>query len=485
MKINHIITEFVTPQATAQDPGLEREKDVDVIFFGRMPQDFTARTAWKALEDVLPREYPAGSERAQNKIAEVSKNNGAVVTTKPLSIAQKLVKEFQARGIKCRIDASGLEEDLTRRGFLQGAGAAAVAGTAGSAKAQTVKFDVAARIAVQKAQGAIGKFFTVKFGGEQSRIMDYIAQNVNKAVLAYCMDTNGYNVLEVIDYATDSAYRAADAVPPSITDRGGAKTAISIANTFMDAYTAAILQKLNEYIRVGRSQQQPQQQPQQSEKAKYTGDNKTESQIPARVIATYVLSSDPSNAIPPEIAQLAREELQNFIKIYNAKEWVNANVNNLKKIFLTDYKNNEPEKYKQTVNGYKQFANQNIDALKKLNSTPADNDLTFKESVNHDMVEAARPPVAPDPQNYDSDVDYYNDRDADPIPQDTDADYENMDETKEKIGNMDADAFDDAISRLKKLAGAGPLRTVYDPARRVYKNVPHAVQPAQQPKKVR
>jgi hypothetical protein len=60
-----------------------------------------------------------------------------------------------------------------------------------------------------------------------------------------------------------------------------------------------------------------------------------------------------------------------------------------------------------------------------------------------------------------------------------------MDETKEKIGNMDADAFDDAISRLKKLAGAGPLRTVYDPARRVYKNVPHAVQPAQQPKKAR
>ena len=74
-----------------------------------------------------------------------------------------------------------------------------------------------------------------------------------------------------------------------------------------------------------------------------------------------------------------------------------------------------------------------------------------------------------------------------------DADYENMisepddwfDESKEKVGNMDADAFDDAISRLKKLAGAGPLRTVYDPNKRVYKNVPHAVQPAQQPKKAR
>ena len=122
--------------------------------------------------------------------------------------------------------------------------------------------------------------------------------------------------------------------------------------------------------------------------------------------------------------------------------------------------------------------------------------ITWKNHGTNGVAvdEESRPPVAPDPQNYDSDVDYYNDRDADPTPPDTDADYENMDdaesddwfdESKEKVGNMDADAFDAALSRMKKLAGAGPLKTVYDPARRVYKNVPHAVQPAQQPKKVR
>jgi len=53
----------------------------------------------------------------------------------------------------------------------------------------------------------------------------------------------------------------------------------------------------------------------------------------------------------------------------------------------------------------------------------------------------------------------------------------------EKIGNMDAGDFDAAMSRLKKLAGAGPMKTVYDPATRRYKNVPTAVQPAQQPRK--
>jgi hypothetical protein len=53
----------------------------------------------------------------------------------------------------------------------------------------------------------------------------------------------------------------------------------------------------------------------------------------------------------------------------------------------------------------------------------------------------------------------------------------------EKVGNMDADRFDDAMARLKKLAGAGPMKTVYDPNTRRYKNVPTAVQPKQQPSK--
>jgi hypothetical protein len=48
---------------------------------------------------------------------------------------------------------------------------------------------------------------------------------------------------------------------------------------------------------------------------------------------------------------------------------------------------------------------------------------------------------------------------------------------QERVGNMPADKFDAAMARLKQLAGAGPLKTVWDPARRVYKNVPTAVQP--------
>ena len=48
----------------------------------------------------------------------------------------------------------------------------------------------------------------------------------------------------------------------------------------------------------------------------------------------------------------------------------------------------------------------------------------------------------------------------------------------EKIGGRhDPDEFDAMVNRLKKLAGSGPMKTVYDPQKRVYKNVPTAVQP--------
>ena len=43
--------------------------------------------------------------------------------------------------------------------------------------------------------------------------------------------------------------------------------------------------------------------------------------------------------------------------------------------------------------------------------------------------------------------------------------------------------YQEMVARVKKLAGLGPLKTVWDEKKRVYKNVPVAVQPAQQPRK--
>lgn len=313
MKINHIITEFVTPQATAQDPGLEREKDVDVIVFGRMPQDFTYRSLIQALEAVLPREYPPGTSQntqgvpsspAERIGQQIVKDGGAVVTTKPLSIAQKVVKEFQARGIKCRIRNSGLEE--------------AVEDYAGTYSPEAI---------------AIGKKFCDQY---------------------------------------------------NITDDTDVQLAVELIDAYLDEF-------------------------------KWRN-------------------------IPVDLNVLKSKVAKDFRNVYRG-----------------------------------------------MGPGPS-----FRKKFQEQGL-AEGTAGLPDPNNFDSDNDYYDARDAYATPQAMDADYENMgnepddwfDESKEKVGNMDADAFDDAISRLKKLAGAGPLKTVYDPNKRVYRNVPHAVQPAQQPKKAR
>ena len=47
---------------------------------------------------------------------------------------------------------------------------------------------------------------------------------------------------------------------------------------------------------------------------------------------------------------------------------------------------------------------------------------------------------------------------------------------KEKEADYGAD-YQDMVGRVKKLAGLGPLKTQYDPAKRVYRNMPTAVQP--------
>jgi len=55
-----------------------------------------------------------------------------------------------------------------------------------------------------------------------------------------------------------------------------------------------------------------------------------------------------------------------------------------------------------------------------------------------------------------------------------------MAEGNKKPTQPEADYGDDyqaMVSRVKKLAGLGPLKTVWDPEKRVYKNVPVAVQP--------
>lgn len=110
-----------------------------------------------------------------------------------------------------------------------------------------------------------------------------------------------------------------------------------------------------------------------------------------------------------------------------------------------------------------------------------DNLNEFAPGAGGDDEAGDDPYKYPKPESYRRSVDYFGQFEADHFDREDfdDAPGEpiaNMEAT-EKVGNMDADAFDAAMARLKKLAGAGPMKTVWDPAKRVYKNVPTAVQP--------
>ena len=196
--------------------------------------------------------------------------------------------------------------------------------------------------------------------------------------------------------------------------------------------------------------------------------------VAQQIFVRYAWDSSQFRTMLEHEYNISAGELMNWQISLNADEiikWMNSKGSEL------HYDKSNPIEFEVTIPGSAPY---NFNIAKVLKGT------------NESLDEAARPPIAPDPQNYNSDWDYYNDRDADDMtdsdPADDMTDDEPddwFDESKEKVGNMDADAFDAALSRMKKLAGAGPLRTVYDPARRVYKNVPHSVQPAQQPKKAR
>jgi hypothetical protein len=279
--------------------------------------------------------------------------------------------------------AEGSLEEIDRRGFLKGLGAAAVAGAAGSAKAQNVNYAEVAAAAVQKAQNAIGSFNSVKFGGERNRIMNFIAQNVNRAVLAYSMDTNGYMVNDVIDYATNFAYRQADAVPISITDRAMSATAINVANTFMNSYDAAILQKFNEYKQASSRAQQTQQSTQQTSTINLSQE---ENSILTKALYVYYFTKN-----SPEdegMFKWASKEINNFITARDAKFIVNDTYRKIFE-FLEKTKESDSKKYAGFNQWVKNNGQQAIDDLKNLSQQKQKKD-EFKENAEQGVAEGKK-----------------------------------------------------------------------------------------------
>ena len=671
MRINDVLKEFVTPQATAQDPGLEREKDVDIVFVGLYPQgENRAEDVATALEEVLPKEYPQAWHRpnyngsnVRRVMETLRKNQIATVTTKPLSVAQKLVKIFQTYGIKCRIDAPGLEEDLTernmgqprvpaakpeiisavdngkiitvqvrvpdgttrsmsnsnpaviqqwlnvkyglrfpaniarkfvgmpasmaeqdidedlsRRGFLKGAGAAALAGAAGSTLGQAIhlhdkpgnvlpksfghpsqreelqaKFDsmplgqkinwrvkpnivytgnmyVDNPAEVEVSCAADGKIISVRLlKSSQNKEWDNaVLKAVNKSEYMPSDENGKIQPLIVISFdpgleqklrenlqrmqqAAGATGPAKESVEQGVTEgdlnekstsQAQFRTMAAAAHNPKFARKVGIATDVAQEFHGADRGQDYKSLPKKANEGELDEgelDEGWKEKVAAAALAgTMALGSAGAQARITPDAQGNFPSSGKPVATQQATTTAPAIPSTLTKpqaqydvdTQLLTYKGKQ---YKWNsdaqATGQGEVVSAPAMSIRSRSMFPTKVELNPNGTYTRASVNEAAPRL-PNPQNYDSDWDYYNDRDSEE-PADDDADYENMidepndwfDESRQKVGNMDADAFDAALSRMKKLAGAGPLKTVYDPNKRVYKNMPTAQQPAKQPQK--
>jgi hypothetical protein len=378
------LNEFLDPQAVAQDPGLEREPTADVIFFGQMPRDFTADTVWEALEAVLPQEYPPGrntqghpTSNAERVTTEIAKHQGAVVTTKPLSVAQKLAKTFQTYGIKCKVNAKpGMNE------------------------AEQLSVQQLATIS----DAALDKAY--HYGRSQPGNSFGWQANLKSAAFAKQMIDKGVTDIEAISDAIHKGWNVT------------AQAFVQNPEQFDDTAKLKAAGKLEAKL----------QQRAQLMKQNY-GQLPEEEKEKDRVVARALLQALKGEQ---DVAEADVDSNGHSVDHADSGEY--------------DYEGDQAKDQLNTI----------VRAARRLDGMLDDNE-NMPEWVQMKITNAA---------------DYI----------DTAADYIESNQEPElaegdKIGNMDADKFDAAMARLKQLAGAGPLKTVYDPTKRVYRNVPVAVQP--------
>jgi hypothetical protein len=247
-------------------------------------------------------------------------------------------------------------DEISRRDFLKGAGAAAAGAAIGQAKGQTANFAEITRQAVSKAQNAISRFKAVQFAEHNRQLMSYVSQNVNRVILAYLMDTNGFNANDVINYATDFAFREADSVKLRPGDRMIGIMATDQTQTFVDSYVSAVTQKFNEYQSQVRSQSQ-----------RHPIFHKENDDL-NMALTVYYFSKD----FDKDIFQEIQRALTNYISSTGKKDLVNAGYKEIKQL-LDQRKSSNPEQWE---NLRRSFLANNKKLIQKLEQQGPE----FKES---------------------------------------------------------------------------------------------------------
>jgi hypothetical protein len=233
-----------------------------------------------------------------------------------------------------------------------------------------------ANLAVQKANQAISQFTSISIGERRPYFMNYIRENVYNQIMWYLTHTNGYNAEQVIDYATDASYKAADALPTGLGDfvgGGGARdnVATKVVQTFISTYASIMKQKYDEYANQVSQQQQQQ---------KITGGfSKEEFDSVVEGLMLYAICKE-EKADNSKVFKDVSAALNRVMKAYNNKDQINSLYPQIKKALEAT---KSAGVYEKDMNRSIRLAPQTID---KLNRIASGKEPEFKEGVEEGLM---------------------------------------------------------------------------------------------------
>ena len=280
------------------------------------------------------------------------------------AVKRGLKEEFES--FKSQGVAEGSLEEVDRRGFLKGMGAAAVAATFPmGAKAQSTDYVQLANYAVQKANEIVTSYASVMTSQRRSYFANYTRENVYNVTIWYLNNTSGYNAEQAINYSLSSAKRECDGLSTGIGDFiGGAglrdNLGMKVVNTFVQTYHAGIQQKFNEAKQSSSNQQK--QSSSQSDITSTPVD--TQKVVMDSLMLYYYCKGFPSN----QACETIKSEIGKYIQTNNQKDAINSLYSKTSEE-LDRWKVNEKDKWDKLGNIITKDSASIIQSMQKINST--------------------------------------------------------------------------------------------------------------------
>jgi hypothetical protein len=269
--------------------------------------------------------------------------------------------------------AEGSLEEVDRRGFLKGLGAAAVAGAAGgvATKADAQEVTQWTKYATDLAVRTMSRIHP----DTGYDLRNWLVTNVGNWVSDYCRQTNSYNAKNVIDSCNQQAYEA------SGLDKENKLVTALLTNMknrcqdFLTSYRAGINEAYQKYNSALQSQQHE----------KNVMGNLSRDEFDTLLVALIIYAICKDRSLEQsELFKAISASIRRFIDANNAKDYVNNIYPKAKQ--SVDMLKNTPDLYQKEAS---QFFRNAGNTIQKLDSISSNKKPEF-ESVNQGVAEGKK-----------------------------------------------------------------------------------------------